>query len=397
MESVKRSRKLNAPGNHVKTPSIIQAIPHSIEVCILIVVLAKLLVFGLGYTAAYIYQGSASPLTLVMNMFAKPYAPQDSLHYIDIAKNWYVGDPSLDASNFIVFFPFYPLLIRLVTVDLNYINLSALVVSNVSSIIAVFYIYKLAKLDFDDAVAQKTILFLSVFPTAYFLSAPYTEGLFFALVISSLYYARLTRWAAAGFLGFLAALTRIGGLLMMPVLLVELFHQKGWNPRKMLSMNLIWILFVLAGFLVYLTINYQVWGDPFKFVEIQRIHWYNTLDPLLGLTRSLGWARNGVYPENLILGVAPLVFAIFGLATVVIGYYRKIRPSYIVYMILSWMLAVSTSMWISVPRYIMAMFPMFILLGTLTKRKAVNAAIALAFALPMCYFTVLFAMGNFVF
>jgi hypothetical protein len=66
-------------------------------------------------------------------------------------------------------------------------------------------------------------------------------------------------------------------------------------------------------------------------------------------------------------------------------------------MILSWMLAVSTSMWISVPRYIMAMFPMFILLGTLTKRKAVNAAIALAFALPMCYFTVLFAMGNFVF
>ena len=381
----------------MKNPSVIRAIPHSVKVCILIVVLAKLLVFGVGYAAAYINQGPASPLTLVMNMFAKPYAPQDSLHYIDIAKNWYVGDPNLDASNFIVFFPLYPLLIRLVTVDFNYINLSALVVSNVSSIIAVFYIYKLAKLDFDDGVAQKSVLFLSVFPNAYFLSAPYTEGLFFALVISSLYYARLARWATAGYLGFLAALTRIGGLLMLPVLLVELLHQKGWNPRKMLTVNLFWILLVLGGFLVYLNINYQVWGDPFKFMDIQRVHWYNTLDPLLGLTRSLGWAGNGVYPKNLILGVAPLVFAVFGSITVALGCCRRLRPSYMVYMVLAWMLAVSTSMWISVPRYVMAMFPMFILLGTLTHRKAVNAAIVFAFALPMSYFTALFAMGNFVF
>jgi hypothetical protein len=330
-------------------------------------------------------------------MFAKPYAPQDSLHYIDIAKNWYVGDHTLDASNFIVFFPLYPFLIRLVTVNFSYINLSALAVSNVSSIIAVFYLYKLTKLDFDDGIAQKAILFLSIFPTAYFLSAPYTEGLFFALVIASFYYARLARWAAAGFLGFLGALTRIGGLLMLPVLLVELLHQKGWKPKKMITVNLAWIFLVLAGFLVYLNINYQVWGDPFKFLEIQRVHWFNTLDPLLGLTRSLGWVNNGIYPENLILGVAPLIFAVFGLGTIVFGFFRRLRPSYLAYMVLTWMLAVSTSMWISIPRYVMAMFPIFILLGTLTNRKVVNLVIVCAFAVPMCFFVALFAMGIFVF
>ncbi len=381
----------------MKTPSVIRMIPHSARICILIVVLAKLLIFLVGYAAAYVNQGPASPLALVMNMFAKPLAPQDSLHYIDVAKNWYVGDPSLDASNFIVFFPLYPFLIRLVTVDFSYINLSALAVSNISSLIAVFYLYKLTKLDFNDGVAQKAILFLSIFPTAYFLSAPYTEGLFFALVIASIFYARSTKWPLAGFLGFLAALTRLGGLLMFPVLLVEYLHQMGWKPKKMLTLNLGWIFLVLGGFLVYLNINNQVWGNPFMFMEIQKNHWYNTLDPVLGLTRTIGWANNGVYPENLILGFTPLIFAVFGLAMVGVAFLKRLRPSYIAYMLLSWMLAVSTSMWISVPRYVMAMFPMFILLGTLAHGKVVNIAIAVAFAIAMCYFTALFAMGNFVF
>jgi hypothetical protein len=290
------------------------------------------------------------------------------------------------------------LLIRLVAVDLSYSGLSAaaLIVSNVSSLIALAYLYKLAKLDFSDGVALKAVLFLSIFPTAYFLSAPYTEGLFFALTISSLYYARLNKWPLAGFLGFFAALTRLGGLLMLPILAVEYLHQRGWNIKR-IQLNVIWIFGALAGFLVYLNINSQVWGNALKFMEIEHVHWYNTLDPILGLTRTLGWANNGVYPQNLILGYAPIIFAVFGLVLIGVGFWRRFRPSYMAVMVLSWMLAVSTSMWISVPRYVMAMFPMFILLGTLTQRKVVNLAIAVVFAVSMGYFTVMFALGNFVF
>ncbi|MCW4009328.1 MAG: glycosyltransferase family 39 protein [Candidatus Bathyarchaeota archaeon] len=384
----------------MKAPAIIQGIPQSVKVAILIVVLAKLLVFGLGY-AAYLSspeQPQPSPLTVLTHQFARPLAPQDGPHYLDIAKNWYIGDPSLDASNFIVFFPLYPVLIRLITVDLSYMGLSAsaLIVSNVCSVIALIFLYKLTKLDFDDNVAVKAVLFLSIFPTAYFLSAPYTEGLFFVLAISSLYFARLSKWPLAGVLGFLAALTRISGLLMLPVLLVEYLHQKGWKPRK-IGLNVLWTSLTAAGFLVYLNINNQIWGTPFKFMEIQREHWYNTMDPLTGLTRTWGWANNGVFPENLILGVAPLAFAVFGAAMLAFGCLRRFRPSYLVYMLLSWMLALATSMWISVPRYIMAMFPMFILLGTLTQRKTVNGAIVAVFVGVLSYFTYLFALGYFVF
>lgn len=119
-----------------------------------------------------------------MNQFSK----WDSPHYIFIAQNGYVNEG--DPANFIVFFPLYPLLVRLITFDFAYISLSGLIVSNLCSTIAVIYLFKLTKLDYNDTVAKIAVLYLSVFPTAYFLSAVYTESLFLSLAITSLFYAR---------------------------------------------------------------------------------------------------------------------------------------------------------------------------------------------------------------
>jgi hypothetical protein len=376
-------------GNQVKAPSILQKVPYSLRMAILVVIVAKILVFSLGYAANYMNDASASPLTVIMNQFNRWDAP----HYIDIARNWYINQG--DQRNLIVFFPLYPILIRLATVDFSYINLSALIVANVSSVIAFVYLFKLAKLDFDDSVALKAVLFLSIFPTAYFLSAPYTEGLFFALVIASVYYARLSKWPLAGFLGMFAALTRMAGLLLLPTLLVEYLHQKGWKPRK-IDANILWIGLALVGFLIYLNINNQVTGNPFTFIEIERTHWSNSINPLTGLAQAFG-AVNKPFPENITIGVAPLAFAFLGLLAVAGGFVRRLRPSYTVYMLFTWMLAVSTAWWISVPRYVMAMFPMFILLGTLSRRRTVTILITVAFAAALCFFTVLFTLGKWAF
>ncbi|MGA3289688.1 MAG: glycosyltransferase family 39 protein [Candidatus Bathyarchaeia archaeon] len=370
--------------NIIKT--LIQKIPRSVKLAVFIVVLAKILVLTIGYVVTYINSGPAPPQTILMNMFNHWDAP----HYEAIAKNGYVNTG--DAANFIVFFPLYPILIRLFSVDSNYTSLSALIVSNVCSLIAFFYLYKLAKLEFNDSVAVKAVLFLSVFPTAYFLSAPYTEGLFFALVIASIYYARLGKWQFSGLISLFAALTRIAGLLLLPVLLVEYFHQKGWKPRKT-DPSILWIFLTFAGFLIYLGINYQVTGSPFTFLTVEVTHWYNRLDPRTGLTAAYGWAKNASYPENITVGIAPLVFAVFGLLMVGVSVWRRLRPVYTVYMFLSWALAVSTSWWISVPRYVMAMFPIFILFGLLTNKKAISIAIVIVSGAVLCYFTVFFALG----
>ena len=370
--------------------ALIQNIPRSVKLAVLLVILAKTLVLVIGYVVAYVSSGPASPLTIIMNMFYHWDAP----HYVSIAENGYVNTG--DAANFIVFFPLYPALIRLFTVNFNYASLSALIISNICSLIAFLYLYKLAKLEFNDNVAVKAVLFLSVFPTAYFLSAPYTEGLFFALLIASIYYSRLGKWQFAGLISFFAALTRIEGLLLLPVLLVEYFNQKGWKPKKT-DLNILWPLLALAGFLIYLGINYQVTGSPFTFLTVEAVHWFNRLDPKAGLTAAYSWARNASYPDNVTIGLAPLVFGLFGLLMVGFSFWRRLRPVYIVYMVLSWGLAVSTSWWISVPRYVMAMFPMFMLFGLLTKRKAVNIAIVLVSGAVMCYFTIFFAQGLWAF
>jgi Gpi18-like mannosyltransferase len=220
-----------------KIKALYAKIPYSLKIAILVALIAKIAVFSIGYAAAYTNAqasgDSTEPIQLFMNQFSK----WDSPHYMYIAQNGCVnqGDPA----NFIVFFPLYPLLVRLITFDFAYINLSGLIISNLSSIIAVIYLFKLAKLDYNDTAAKKAVLYLSVFPTAYFLSAVYTESLFLALAIASLYYARNAKWPLAGFLGLLASLTRIAGLLLLPVLIVEYFHQKEWKI-KTANLKLLW-------------------------------------------------------------------------------------------------------------------------------------------------------------
>jgi len=189
----------------------------------------------------------------------------------------------------------------------------------------------------------------------------------------------------------LAALTRIAGLLLLPTLIIEYMHQKGWKPKK-INPKILWAMLALAGFLIYLGINYQVTGNCFTFMEIERTHWSQSIDPLQGLTNAWNWSFTAAFPENLTVGSAQIAFAAFGLLVVTASFLKHFRLSYNVYMLLTWMLSVSTGWWISVPRYVMAMFPMFILFASLSKRKSVTIAAAIASTTLLCFFTVLFAL-----
>jgi len=361
---------------------------RSIKSVLLIGLVTKILIFSLGFIMTYLNEGSSHPLSIVMSQFCR----WDSPHYIDIAENWYVnvGEQRL----FIVFLPLYPLLIRLTTFDSQFINLSALLVSNVSSIIAMVYLFKLAKLDFGEDVAKRSVLYLSLYPTAYFLCAIYTEGLFLALVMSCFYYARRGRWMSAGFLGMLASLTRINGLILLPVLVAEYLSQKEWSFRK-LDFNLFCSWLPFAGFLIYLTINFTVTGDFFTFLEIQRTHWHQRLNPLSGLKEALSWAINAPFYENITVGYAQIIFANLGLLGV-IGCFLRLRPSYSIYMLLTWMISVSTSFWLSIPRFTLTMFPLFILLGLIGHQKFNYIAIPISSS-SLGFFTILFSLGEWAF
>jgi hypothetical protein len=276
--------------------------------------------------------------------------------------------------------------------------LSALLISNVSSIIAAIYLFKLTKLDFNTNIAKRAVLYLCIFPTAFFLSAIYPEGLFLALTIGSFYYARTDRWPLAGGLSLFAALTRIGGLVLFPTLVIEYLHKKQWSIRK-IDLNILWTSLALIGFLIYLNINNQVTGNPFEFTVIERTNWNQILNPLLGLQDA--WQRSvaGSFPQN-VYGSVQIIFAVAGLLAVIACFLLRFRLSYKIYMMLTWLLCISTSWWNSIPRYLLAMFPMFILLGFSEHGKKITYLTILtiiSFVALLCLLTVLFALGIFVF
>ncbi len=298
----------------------------------------------------------------------------DTNHYLDIAQYWYTSSTFDERNLQIVFLPLYPLLTKCFAFIFRDYMFSALLVSNLAYIAAAYYLYKLIEIDFDKDDALRGIIYFSVFPTAYFLHAAYTESLFLALTIASFYYARQDRWAMAGVIGMLAASTRITGIILLPVLLVEYMQQRDYDFRKT-DKKILGVAVIILGFLSYLLINYLTFDDPFKFLEIQKTHWNKHLDfPHTGILNawgSIAWRT----PANGILGGwAEVVFALLGLALIIYSFF-KIRLSYCLYALITWLLVTSTSFVLSIPRYTLSMFPIFIVLALLGRRRDVNYSI----------------------
>lgn len=151
----------------------------------------------------------------------------DALWYLSIAQDGYRGDDSSGA-----FFPLYPSLIKLVSLLFGggHELLSAYVVTSVALLAGLVVLYRLTALEMSEPAARKAVLYLCLFPTGFFLFAPYTEALFLALSVGTLYAARRREWALAAGLGVLAALTRSPGVLLALPLAVEALLQERAAP-----------------------------------------------------------------------------------------------------------------------------------------------------------------------
>jgi len=314
----------------------------------------------------------------------------DAPHYLFIAEHGYVSQG--DEANFIVFLPFYPILTRLAAMIVGDYLLGGMVVSFIASLAAAVLLYELALLDLDRATALRAIWFMSIFPTAYFFIAPYTEALCLALALAAFYAARTSRYAWAGLWGGLAVFTRGMAGALLPALLLE-FPWQRLRPRP----AALWLGFLPLAGLLYLGINYAVFGDPFAFKERLEEHWFKQLSwPWEGLYntflaytwRSPGEAMLVVWGE--LVSVAIVLAA--GLAAL-----RWLRPSYAIYVLASWLIMTSTAYILSTPRYALLLFPLFILMARLARRELWGyglSALSLAF---LAFFTVLYTSGRWAF
>ncbi|MBA2735503.1 MAG: glycosyltransferase family 39 protein [Pyrinomonadaceae bacterium] len=318
----------------------------------------------------------------------------DAVHYLDIAQFGYtsVGERRFQ----LAFFPLYPLFVRIVSFLFGNYVLSGIIVSGIFSVTCGLLLKKLAALDYSKEIALSSVWFLFIFPTSYFLHLPYTESLFLTLIIGAFYFARTKNWLLAGICGQLACMTRINGLFLIFALLCEIYCE--YRETKRFNREWLWLLLIPTGFLFYLIINYTVTGDAFTFMTYQKEHWSKSLDyPWKGIKETFGSMLYRKPEESVMVGFQELFFVGLGFAATVFSWLKQ-RKSYAVWMTLNWLLFVSTSFLLSIPRYTLALFPMFMIFAYLSEKKySIKILITVWSILYLAIFTALFAAGHWAF
>lgn len=314
----------------------------------------------------------------------------DATHYLQLAAHGYaaVGDSRVS----LVFFPLYPLLVRLTAFLVRDYQVAALVVSGLAGIAAALLLRRLTRYDESEEVSRSTVWFLLIFPTSFFLHIGYTESLFLALTLGCLLTARKEYWAYAGMLGALACLTRVNGLVLLPTLATEVGLQY-WRKRR-LDWNWLWLGLVPFGFLGYLWLNYSVTGDFFAFTKIMHEHWYKTFAPPWAGVYDVWLRARGM---NINEGLNELIGIALVSACTIWSWFR-LRPSYSVWITGNWILIISTAYVLSVPRYALTLFPVFILLAkACTGRRFYYGLLTIWSLIYLALYTGRFAEGLWAF
>lgn len=309
----------------------------------------------------------------LINFYTLPWANFDGEHFLSIAMYGYKQYQQ-------AFFPLFPSLISifLYAFGQNIVvgAASALIISTASFITALIFFYKLLKLDYSSKFALGVIAVLLLYPASFYFNAVYTESLFLMLTIISFYMFRTKSYFWAALFGFLASLTRVFGVLIFISFLIEIFVYK--IPIK----KVYWVMLIPFGLLCYMTYLYFSVGDPLAFYNLQLIvgeqHQrgivlfpqiiYRYIKIIAG-TESLTPMFTTILFE-LIVGTTFLILPILGL-------FYRLRLSYVFFAFFGYFLPTIQGSFSSLPRYVLILFPSFIILTLMIKKLPLTLKILL--------------------
>lgn len=344
--------------------------------------LSRLLFLGVGALAVTLLpQADPAGDPLGPGGLLGHWAHWDGAWYAEIATGGY-GERAPAST---AFFPLYPVLVKLGTAVGGGPALWGVLISLASTLFALFFVYRIAEKLHDARAARAATLCLALFPTAFFLNAVYTEALFLALTAGTVWAALVRRdFLVAGLFGALATATRNVGLL----LLVPLFFEWTSHRREVGWRGLMGMALVPAGLVAYAAYLGARFGDPLLFARQQGDYWNREVSGPLS-TLGDAWRAAGVGmeyvldPATLFLrtdatpaleasNVLNLAFLVFFLAVAVAGLF-VLPPGLSVYAAALVLLPVLTPSprfpLMSLPRFVLGAFPVFIVLGYLLARS----------------------------
>ncbi len=348
----------------------------------------------------------------------------DSFYYLSIAEGGY-QDPVMNAiprdysrpynpqmetmqarpywiSMNYAFFPFYPWVVRILDYPLRAISsmnladatpLSAVLVSLLGTLGAMFALYSMARDNEGEMGGVRAAFYLLIFPAGMFLAQVYTEGLFVGLSFGALALARKKKWAWAGILGACATLTRAaGGLLLVPL---GLYWLQGGGWRRLFTRDwwkeAINLLLVAAPAWAYLAFNHTL-GRYFNWIEA---NYFNR--GLLFLDQSwIAW--KDAFLRMISNNLQARTYYMIEFGAIVLGllaciWMAKREPILSVYSLLTIAFSMTTGVAQGMHRYVMAAPVIFLLLARWGRSESFDRVWTVASTLLMGVFAILFSFN----
>lgn len=302
----------------------------------------------------------------------------DALWFLRIAS---AGYRTSDGSA--AFFPLFPMLVRAVSFTLGGRSFAAgMLVSNASFAAALCVLYLLTAEERSVETARTSVLLVALFPSALFFYAPYSEPLFLLLALVAFRAARHRAWFIAGIAAALAALTRSVGIALVPALAIEALDQRR-EGRGSPFPGLAASIGPAAGLGLYVAYWYARSGDALAAIHRQ-VNWQRQFSwpwtTLFHATRDMidyaGQTNGGYWAIDWLIVVPMLAASIY----VAVRY----RPGYAVYtwvgLLIPLLYVFEPRPLMSMPRFVLPLFPAFWAVAELADRWRVPRATVAAVA-----------------
>lgn len=305
------------------------------------------------------------------------HAQWDSYWLMSIADKGY--EYQQDELSNIAFFPLYPILIKLVSFMVGDFILAGWLVSIIFLFLSTLMLYRLVKEFHPSLNPYLPVIFLLVFPTAFFLNAIYSEATFLFFSVTTFYYLLKKKYWQAGLAGLLAALTRPNGILLIIPFGWELFQE--FRRRNYRWSDLPATLLIPTGTFIYFSYIYFRFGDFLAFLKVEKA-W--------GRAFVLDWSivdfTSSAMVANFALDISFTLFAIIGACVLI----KKLRASYGLYVLAAILVPLATGTLMSIGRFVLVLFPLFILPATI-KSELGRTAWLIVSTLLLALYTLLFA------
>jgi hypothetical protein len=344
------------------------------------------------------------PIMHDLGYFTDIWARWDSAFFLRIAEHGY--DKASAA-----FYPLYPGLVAGVgRVFGGHYVVAGIVVSLASALGAFLLLHRLAEERLGVDGARRTVLYLAVFPMALFLQAVYSESLYLLLVLAAFLLAERGRFAPAGVAAGLAILTRATGVALLPALALL-----AWRSRHR-TRALARLTLAVPVAAAYPLLLWQQVSDPWAFAHAQeRWHRYwSAAGPFGGIWHGLVAGARGL--EQFVTGhgagvpnaapmhaaaenVEALAFLLLFVSLAVIAW-RRFGAPYGLFAALSLAIPLSypSSRWplLSLPRFGLVIFPLFLALSAVGGRPRLHTAIVACSSLLLGVAVVQWALWQWV-